>query len=158
MRLPGFASRRYVLISVSDTGEGMTEEVLRRAVEPFFTTKGPGKGSGLGLSMVHGVATQSGGGLHIESWVGRGTAVSVYLPRALAHRPLGKEESSVARGHEHATVLVVDDDADVREVALSCLESLGYRVIAAENGPAALELWRGARRSTCCWPIWRCRA
>ena len=131
----------YVLISVSDTGEGMTEEVLRRAVEPFFTTKGPGKGSGLGLSMVHGVATQSGGGLHIESWVGRGTAVSVYLPRA--RRASSARQERKARspvGHEHATVLVVDDDADVREVALSCLESLGYRVIAAENGPAALEL------------------
>ena len=71
-----------MLISVSDTGEGMSEEVLRRAVEPFFTTKEPGKGSGLGLSMVHGVATQSGGGLHIDSRLGRGTTVNVYLPRA----------------------------------------------------------------------------
>ena len=71
-----------MLISVSDTGEGMSEEVLSRAVEPFFTTKEPGKGSGLGLSMVHGVATQSGGGLHIDSRLGRGTTVNVYLPRA----------------------------------------------------------------------------
>ena len=79
---PDLAPGDYVLISVSDTGEGMSEEVLRRAVEPFFTTKEPGKGSGLGLSMVHGVATQSGGGLHIDSRLGRGTTVNVYLPRA----------------------------------------------------------------------------
>jgi len=72
----------YVLISVADSGEGMTEEVLSKAVEPFFTTKEMGKGSGLGLSMVHGVATQSGGGLRIDSRVGRGTTVNVYLPRS----------------------------------------------------------------------------
>ena len=76
----------YVLISVVDSGEGMTEEILSKAVEPFFTTKEIGKGSGLGLSMVHGVATQSGGGLRIDSRVGRGTTVNVYLPRA---PPLG---------------------------------------------------------------------
>jgi len=70
------------MISVADTGEGMTQEVLGKAVEPFFTTKEVGKGNGLGLSMVHGVATQSGGGLLIDSSVGRGTTVSVYLPRA----------------------------------------------------------------------------
>ena len=72
----------YVLISVADTGEGMTQDVLSKAIEPFFTTKEIGKGSGLGLSMVHGVATQSGGGLHLDSSVGCGTTVSVYLPRA----------------------------------------------------------------------------
>jgi signal transduction histidine kinase len=72
----------YVLISVADSGEGMTEEVLSKAVEPFFTTKEIGKGSGLGLSMVHGVATPSGGGLSIDSSVGRGTTVNVYLPRS----------------------------------------------------------------------------
>lgn len=131
----------YVLISVSDTGEGMSEGVLRRAVEPFFTTKEPGKGSGLGLSMVHGVATQSGGGLHIESRAGRGTAVSVYLPRALNKSAAGREpKAPSATQHGSATILIVDDDADVREVAVNCLESLGYRMIAAENGPAALKI------------------
>jgi PAS domain S-box-containing protein len=131
----------YVLISVSDTGEGMSEEVLRRAVEPFFTTKEPGKGSGLGLSMVHGVATQSGGGLHIDSRLGRGTTVNVYLPRARRPSAAARErEPLAATVHERATIMVVDDDPDVREVAVSSLESLGYHMLAAENGPAALDL------------------
>jgi CheY-like chemotaxis protein len=117
----------------------MSEEVLTRAVEPFFTTKEVGKGSGLGLSMVHGVATQSGGGLHIDSRPGRGTTVSVYLPRARRiSAPAGDRETRSAAVHEQATILVVDDDPDVREVAVSSLESLGYRMLAAENGPAAL--------------------
>ncbi|HMD64119.1 MAG TPA: ATP-binding protein [Stellaceae bacterium] len=131
----------YVLISVSDTGQGMSDEVLRRAVEPFYTTKEVGKGSGLGLSMVHGVATQSGGGLHIDSRPGRGTTVSVYLPRARRVSAAAREpESRSVTAHEQATILVVDDDPDVREVAVGTLESLGYRMLAAENGPAALEL------------------
>jgi CheY-like chemotaxis protein len=131
----------YVLISVSDTGEGMSEEVLRRAVEPFFTTKEPGKGSGLGLSMVHGAATQSGGGLHIDSRLGRGTTVNVYLPRAGRLAGAAREREPLpAAMHERATVMVVDDDPDVREIAVSSLESLGYYVLAAENGPAALDL------------------
>src|SRR5438270_1105749 len=131
----------YVLISVSDTGEGMSEEVLRKAVEPFFTTKEPGKGSGLGLSMVHGVATQSGGGLHIDSRLGRGTTVNVYLPRARRVSATARErEPLLATVHERATIMVVDDDPDVREVAVSSLESLGYHMLSAENGPAALDL------------------
>jgi CheY-like chemotaxis protein len=131
----------YVLISVSDTGEGMPEEVLRRAVEPFFTTKEPGKGSGLGLSMVHGVATQSGGALHIDSRPDRGTTVNVYLPRArrVSAASLEREPLSAA-AHERATIMVVDDDPDVREVAVSSLESLGYHMLAAESGLAALDL------------------
>ena len=135
------APGEYVLISVSDTGQGMTQEVLRRALEPFFTTKEPGKGSGLGLSMVHGVATQSGGGLHIDSRPGGGTTVCVYLPRARRSSAAAQERAarSVAV-HQPATILVVDDDPDVREVAVSSLESLGYRMLAAENGPSALDL------------------
>jgi CheY-like chemotaxis protein len=131
----------YVLISVADTGEGMTSEVLSKAVEPFFTTKEVGKGSGLGLSMVHGVATQSGGGLLIDSNVGRGTTVSVYLPRARRSSGATRElEYRPASGRSRATILVVDDDADVREVTLASLESFGYRVMTAENGPAALDV------------------
>ena len=137
----------YVLISVADTGEGMTPEVLRRAVEPFFTTKELGKGSGLGLSMVHGVATQSGGGLHLDSSVGRGTTVRVYLPRARWAAPAPREpENRSGRVRDRATILVVDDDADVRQVAVSSLESFGYRTLAAKNGPAALDVLERAER------------
>ena len=137
----------YVLISVTDTGEGMTQEVLSRAVEPFFTTKEIGKGSGLGLSMVHGVATQSGGGLRLDSSLGRGTTVSVYLPRArrVSATPRELENRSAPVGFR-ASILVVDDDADVREVAVAGLENLGYRMLAAENGPAALNVLAGAER------------
>jgi PAS domain S-box-containing protein len=144
---PDLPPSDYVLISVADTGRGMTEEVLSRAVEPFFTTKEVGKGSGLGLSMVHGVATQSGGGLHIDSRVGCGTTVSAYLPRARRSSAAARErETRSAAVHESATILVVDDDLGVREVAVSSLESFGYRMLAAEHGPAALELLaRGER-------------
>jgi CheY-like chemotaxis protein len=130
----------YVLISVADTGEGMTSEVLSKAIEPFFTTKEIGKGSGLGLIMVHGVATQSGGGLLIDSHVGRGTTVNVFLPRARRSSAATREvERRSASARSGATILVVDDDADVREVTLTSLENFGYRVMTAENGPAALD-------------------
>ncbi|MBV8936630.1 MAG: PAS domain-containing protein [Alphaproteobacteria bacterium] len=138
---PDLTPGDYVLISVSDTGQGMSEEVRRRSVEPFFTTKEPGKGSGLGLSMVHGVATQSGGGLQIDSRLGCGTTVSVYLPRARRpSAPRPEREARSAAVHDRATILVVDDDPEVREVAVSSLADLGYRMLAAENGPLALQL------------------
>jgi PAS domain S-box-containing protein len=137
----------YVLISVADSGEGMTDEVLSKAVEPFFTTKEMGKGSGLGLSMVHGVATQSGGGLRIDSRVGRGTTVNVYLPRSRRPSATARErDTPLATVHKGATILVVDDDPGVREVAVSSLESFGYRLLAAENGLAALDILKGTER------------
>jgi PAS domain S-box-containing protein len=137
----------YVLVSVADTGEGMTAEILSKAVEPFFTTKEVGKGSGLGLSMVHGIATQSGGALHIDSSPGRGTTVSVYLPRASQPSMEAREpETRSAAGGSRATILVVDDDAGVREVTVISLESFGYRTLAAENGPAALDVLASADR------------
>ncbi len=130
----------YVLIAVSDTGKGMSEDVRARAFEPFFTTKDVGKGSGLGLSMVHGVAVQSGGNVYIDSEEGKGTTVRVYLPRAL----LAPEEAEPTRSdgvllQGSATILVVDDDADVRDVAVTGLREFGYRVIEAENGHVALD-------------------
>jgi signal transduction histidine kinase/ActR/RegA family two-component response regulator len=138
----------YVLVSVADTGTGMSEEVLARACEPFYTTKEPGKGSGLGLAQVYGVARQSGGGTRIKSAVGKGTTVEVYLPRSVA-----KPEEMVFRDGSapeaavgsRATVLVVDDQEDVREVAAAHLEALGYQVVQAARGQTALDLLKDGK-------------
>jgi signal transduction histidine kinase len=133
----------YVAICVSDTGQGMSEEVRARAFEPFFTTKEVGKGSGLGLSQVLGFAKQSGGGVRIDSTPGRGTAVHIYLPRAeasvqaAAARPATRNGEHPARG---TTVLLVDDDNAVREVTRAMLHDLGYLVLEAGSGGAALDM------------------
>jgi CheY-like chemotaxis protein len=140
----------YVAVAVSDTGTGMSEEVRRRAFEPFFTTKQTGKGSGLGLSMVFGVARQSGGGVTLASKVGEGTTVTVYLPRAVADAARNQDEgmpppgSLVLVGGE--VILLVDDDSDVREVTTALLNSLGYGVLEAGSGPAALDLLASGER------------
>jgi signal transduction histidine kinase len=135
------AAGEYVMVSVADTGSGMQEAVLAKAFEPFFTTKEVGKGSGLGLSQVFGLAKQSGGGVRIDTRVGEGTAVNVYLPRAEgvtipAHAlvPAGKGPSG-----GRATVLVVDDDSAVREITSNILSDLGYSIVEAGSGGAALE-------------------
>ena len=133
----------YVMVSVSDSGTGMTQEVLARAVEPFFTTKEVGEGSGLGLPMVYGFAKQSGGDLAIYSEGGLGTTVKLYLPRAVdADVRGGQEVVAAAPRGKGETVLVVEDDADVRELAKSVLVGLGYTVLDeadANTGLAALE-------------------
>jgi signal transduction histidine kinase len=133
----------YVSVCVKDTGTGMTEEVLGKAFEPFFTTKPVGSGTGLGLSQVYGIAKQTGGTVAIDTKVGKGTTVRVYLPRATAAasaaRPADESPNVPLRRHE-ATILVVDDDRDVRLLAVSCLENLGYQVMAADSGQAALDL------------------
>ena len=137
----------YVMLSVADTGIGMPEEVAERAIEPFFTTKEPGAGSGLGLSMIYGFARQSGGHLKINSEVGRGTTVRLYLPRVPAERsaPLGEaDDAPLPTGDE--AILLVDDDTEMRAVARRHLVSLGYRVREAENGPAALAILRDGAR------------
>jgi signal transduction histidine kinase len=132
---------QFVMVSVTDTGSGMTEEVLAKAFEPFFTTKAVGEGSGLGLSQVFGLAKQAGGGVKIASVVGEGTTIEVYLPRAegdfqTASAPAPRH---TARQGEQRRVLVVDDDDAVREVAAGYLDDLGYEVIEAGSGGAALE-------------------
>ena len=135
------AAGDYVAVCVSDTGTGMTDEVLRKAFEPFFTTKAVGSGTGLGLSQVYGIAKQTGGGVSIATKVGEGTKVTVYLPRTSARPVLHPSESPGAPLRRHdATILVVDDDPDVRGLAISCLETLGYRVFGAEGGRAAIDL------------------
>ena len=135
------AAGDYVAVCVSDTGTGMTDEVLRKAFEPFFTTKAVGSGTGLGLSQVYGIAKQTGGGVSIATKLGEGTKVTVYLPRTSARPVLHSSESpgEPLRRHD-ATILVVDDDPDVRGLAISCLETLGYRVFGADGGRAAIDL------------------
>jgi signal transduction histidine kinase/CheY-like chemotaxis protein len=133
----------YVRLCVSDTGSGMTDEVLAKAFEPFFTTKEVGKGSGLGLSQVFGLAKQSGGGVQIDTRAGEGTAVSIYLPRAeYAASPAESQDTGPGeRDGSGAVVLLVDDDAAVREVTAGVLRDRGYTVMEAGSGGAALDMF-----------------
>jgi CheY-like chemotaxis protein len=131
----------YVMVCVGDTGSGMTEDVLAKVFEPFFTTKEVGKGSGLGLSQVFGLAKQSGGGVRIDTEIDKGSTVRIYLPRAggVADTP-AKEQRKFDRPQvSRATILVVDDDAAVREITTGLLRDLGYDVIEAGSGGAALD-------------------
>jgi CheY-like chemotaxis protein len=138
-RADGLTPGRYLLISVADTGTGMSPEVLAHAFEPFFTTKDSGKGSGLGLSLVYGFAKQSGGHVQATSAPGLGTTISLYLPvdEAEALPPAAFGVDPAYRGGDE-TVLVVEDDEEVREVATAFLRRLGYRVREAADAPGAL--------------------
>ncbi|HXD45625.1 MAG TPA: response regulator [Pseudolabrys sp.] len=142
------AAGDYVAICVSDTGSGMPPDVRAKVFEPFFTTKEVGKGSGLGLSQVLGFAKQSGGGVSIESAPGRGTMVRIYLPRA--DRPPKREEAPAGAGapepRPDAAILLVDDDAAVRDVTAAMLRDLGYSVREAPSGEGALALLGGGAR------------
>jgi PAS domain S-box-containing protein len=136
------APGQYVLLAVTDTGTGMPPDVCARALEPFFTTKDVGKGSGLGLSMVFGFVKQSGGHLSIYSEVGEGTSVKIYLPRVRTTesetvRPETQGDIPLARGE---TLLVVEDDVEVRTLVVSLLRDLGYGIREAGNAKAALSL------------------
>jgi CheY-like chemotaxis protein len=130
-----------VELSVSDTGTGMAVEVAARAFEPFFTTKEIGKGTGLGLSQVYGIARNSGGVARLESWPGQGTTVRLILP--ITDRPPsgppGAETTLEAAQEGAATILVVDDDGDMRGVLVEAIKSLGYAVIEASDGAACLD-------------------
>ncbi|WP_298865132.1 chemotaxis protein CheB [uncultured Sulfitobacter sp.] len=131
----------YVCLSVTDTGTGMSPETQSRVFEPFFTTKGPGAGSGLGLSMVYGFAKQSGGHVVIYSEVGRGTTVNLFLP-TVAEAEAGGESAKSGNISESVgeTILVVEDDPKVLRLTVTRLEELGYQVIAATNGPKAMDV------------------
>jgi PAS domain S-box-containing protein len=131
----------YVCVSVADTGHGMAPDVLARATEPFFSTKPLGKGTGLGLAQVYGIARQSGGTLRIESEEGVGTIVRLLLPRAAAGEEVAEgtgPEAAVPARAAGAHIFVVDDDADVREFLAEVLVSLGHRVETLPGGEAAL--------------------
>jgi PAS domain S-box-containing protein len=137
-----FPPGQYVQISVSDSGMGMTPDIVQRAMEPFFTTKPHGRGTGLGLSTIYGFVQQSGGTLTIYSEPGRGSTINLYLPRATDDSERSRSERSnttipMACGE---TILVVEDNASVREIAIQRLEGLGYVVRALDTGAAALEL------------------
>jgi PAS domain S-box-containing protein len=135
-------SGQYVCLSVTDSGEGMNAQTLARAAEPFFTTKGVGKGTGLGLAMVHGVAQQSGGRLKLKSEQGSGTTAEIWLPCA----PAAKAATAIPELHlpqastRPRVIVIVDDDTLVLHSAAAMLEDLGHRVIQASSGQQALNL------------------
>ncbi|WP_458072297.1 ATP-binding protein [Rhodanobacter sp. BL-MT-08] len=130
----------YVVVTVADTGTGMSPEVVSKVFEPFFTTKEVGKGTGLGLSQVYGFAKQSGGFVTIESVVGEGTSVSIHLPHAEAPDTSADQRPPTREVKGQGTILVVEDDDDVREIASSMLRELGYVVFETDRGNKALTL------------------
>jgi signal transduction histidine kinase len=136
----------HVCVEVTDTGSGMTADVAAHVFEPFFTTKEVGKGTGLGLSQVYGFVKQSGGGIALETTPGAGTTVRLYFPR-VANESVAPviAESHAATPTGSETVLVVEDDDLVRQMAVDTIGSLGYRVLSAANGPAALEVLQNDR-------------
>ncbi|MDX2202263.1 MAG: PAS domain S-box protein [Hyphomicrobiaceae bacterium] len=140
----GASPGEYVRLSVSDSGVGMPPEVLSRAFEPFFTTKPTGKGTGLGLSVIYGFVRQSGGNITLESRVGKGTTVTIYLPRAeeKAARPQAPHRPVLADGSHDETILLVEDNDDVRAVTARRLRRLGYKVEMAETARRAIDILR----------------
>jgi PAS domain S-box-containing protein len=140
--VPGAPGAEYVSLEVRDTGHGIEPAHLSKVFEPFFTTKEAGKGSGLGLSMVYGFVNQSGGHVHIDSEVGRGTTVRILLPRsrreAAAMRDGVRDRDARPTARANECILLVEDDEDVRRFSVSALEDLGYRVIAEPDAASAL--------------------
>ena len=134
-----------VLVSLRDTGTGMSPEVIERAFEPFFTTKEIGKGTGLGLSMVFGVVRQSGGAVRIRSCLREGTTVQIYLPRTIEAKAPGPRRAVKPQTAEKAYILVVDDDPDVRWITSEDLREIGYLVTEADSGRAALAILERGR-------------
>ena len=132
---------QYVQIAVTDTGSGMPKDVIERAFEPFFTTKESGQGTGLGLSQVYGFVKQSGGHVKIYSEAGEGTTIKIYLPRFFGRASAAEEKAAAPRrGRSGESVLVVEDDSDVRDYVVETLASLGYKVFEAGEAESALRL------------------
>ena len=139
-RPTGLEPGRYVCLSVTDAGTGMDEDTLSRAIEPFFSTKGVGKGTGLGLSMVHGLAAQLGGNLSIESEVGRGTKIDLWLPVSL-ERIEGSDDSDlqIVTAKSRGRVMLVDDEFLIRMSTADMLADLGFDVVEAGTAEEALK-------------------
>jgi CheY-like chemotaxis protein len=138
---PEVRAGNYVMLAITDTGAGMTEEVKAHLFEPFFTTKGVGEGTGLGLATCHGIIKQSGGHINAYSEVSRGTTFKIYLPRVEQRTdvpPSKLASPDLPRGTE--TILLVEDDTSLREMASLLLRRLGYAVLVAANGAEALNL------------------
>ncbi len=141
-RNPEISKGQHVCISVSDTGAGMPPDILSRVFEPFFTTKELGQGTGLGLSQVYGFIKQSGGHIKIYSEVGQGSTVKLYFPRLQGSAPveIDEDEETVLEGAETETILLVEDDSDLRAYVSDILTGLRYRVLAVQNAEVALEI------------------
>ena len=130
----------YVMVAVSDTGSGMSSEVIEQAFEPFFTTKPEGRGTGLGLSMVYGFVKQSGGHINIESALGQGSTIKLYLPRSGQAEEALEEAGSIPAIGGNEMILVAEDDEHVRETVVAMLSDLGYRVLKAKDAQSALSI------------------
>ena len=145
------AAGDYVRLAVSDTGQGMSPETLKKATEPFFSTKGVGKGTGLGLSMIHGLAVQLNGTLHLSSTLGEGTRAELWLPAALLDTASLKTDRPAEPQREaptapvRARILAVDDDPLIAMSTVDMLEDLGHEVTEAQSGAQALQLLQSDR-------------
>ena len=141
-RFPELKEGDYTMLAIGDTGAGMSDEIKARVFEPFFTTKGVGQGTGLGLATCHGIVKQSGGHIAVYSEPGRGTTFKIYLPQAEAEARVpasnSRAPSNLPRGRE--TILLVEDDVSLREMATTLLKRLGYHVLTAANGVEAMGL------------------
>jgi CheY-like chemotaxis protein len=138
-------AQRYVVLTVSDTGQGMDKETLQHLFEPFFTTKEPGKGTGLGLATVHGIVEQSGGHIFVSSEPGIGTSFRIYLPRVDGPAPEERQPAAGLADGGSETILLVEDHDAVRRLAALVLEDRGYRVLAAAGGAEALDVLERSR-------------
>jgi CheY-like chemotaxis protein len=141
----GVTPGEYVMLAVSDSGVGMSEEVKTRLFEPFFTTKESGKGTGLGLATCFGIAQQAGGHIGVYSEEGVGTTMKVYLPRRGEAADAVSHHRTVAQAHGAETILLVEDEPAVRRVTSKMLEAQGYRVVSASGGEEALRIVEDAR-------------
>jgi nitrogen-specific signal transduction histidine kinase/CheY-like chemotaxis protein len=143
---PALAAGKYLKLSVIDTGSGMTPEILKRAIEPFFSSKPLGKGTGLGLSMVHGLAVQLGGALQLSSSVGKGTTATLVLPVATVAPEVEAPPPATQKKKRSAVILFVDDDPLIAMSTTEMLEDLGHRVIGANSGLHALDILKSGQQ------------